>query len=122
MRRGCLIQLVIIGCMGLFLSGTGFSDALSSYLQETLVEAEQGNADAQLDVSINYHDGIGTPINYTESIKWITKAAEQGHDFAQRTLGGYYYNGDGVLQDYKAIEWYKKTAVQRAAIELLFEY
>jgi TPR repeat protein len=38
---------------------------------------------------------------------------EQGHAAAQYNLGISYYNGEGVLQDYKeAVKWYRKAAEQ----------
>jgi uncharacterized protein len=43
--------------------------------------------------------------------------AEQGDIIAQGILGGIYYNGEGVPQDYKqAVYWYKKSADQGDAI------
>ncbi len=39
--------------------------------------------------------------------------AEEGKSYAQCYLGLAYYNGDGVLKDYKeAFKWYKKAAEQ----------
>ena len=49
----------------------------------------------------------------TSSIEWTIKAAKQGYDEAQQTLGWFYENGKGVEQDYgKAYEWYQKAAEQ----------
>ena len=46
-------------------------------------------------------------------MKWYTKAAEQGHAYAQYHLGIAYNEGKGVPQDYKqAVKWYKKAAEQ----------
>ena len=43
--------------------------------------------------------------------------AEQGDIIAQGILGGIYYNGEGLPQDYKqAVYWYKKSADQGNAI------
>ena len=39
--------------------------------------------------------------------------AEQGHYLSQTTLGALYYEGQGVLQDYReASKWFKKSAEQ----------
>ena len=46
-------------------------------------------------------------------LKTAIKLAEQGDAEANFALGGVYYFGLGVQQDYaKAIEWYKKAAAQ----------
>ena len=43
----------------------------------------------------------------------VLKAAEQGHDRAQYTLGSLYEYGDGVPQDTKtAKDWYLEAAKQ----------
>ncbi len=47
----------------------------------------------------------------TESAKWYGKAAEQGHAYAQNSLGFMYATGDGVPQDYvQAHMWYDLAA------------
>ena len=51
--------------------------------------------------------------DYEESVKWYTKAAEQGHARAQTWLGVMYNLGFGVNRDYKvAAKWYRKAADQ----------
>ena len=51
--------------------------------------------------------------DYAESVKWYTKAAEQGHARAQAWLGVMYNLGFGVNRDYKAAaKWYRKAADQ----------
>jgi TPR repeat protein len=40
------------------------------------------------------------------AVYWLTKAAERGDVRAQYNLGGCYYRGDGVPQDYtRAVYW-----------------
>ncbi|TNI10976.1 hypothetical protein CF134_19790 [Aeromonas salmonicida] len=47
----------------------------------------------------------------------VIQAAEQGDASAQYNLGGMYYYGRGVPQDYKqAITWFHKAAEQGIAI------
>ncbi|WP_043885401.1 tetratricopeptide repeat protein, partial [Pectobacterium wasabiae] len=44
---------------------------------------------------------------------WYTKAAEQGHAWAQYNLGVAYDNGEGVKKDpVQAVMWYTKAAEQ----------
>ena len=51
--------------------------------------------------------------NYTEAVKWFSKAAEQGDVNAQGMLGDCYNLGEGVSIDYqKAVKWWRKAAEQ----------
>ena len=51
--------------------------------------------------------------NYTEAVKWIRKAAEQGIADAQFALGACYQSGTGVTQNIaEAKKWYQKAADQ----------
>jgi TPR repeat protein len=48
-----------------------------------------------------------------EPLVVVQKAAEQGDAKAQHKLGGMYYRGEGVAQNYsKALTWYQKSAAQ----------
>ena len=48
-----------------------------------------------------------------DAFRWYSMSAEMGNAMAQFNLGGFYYNGEGVLQDYaKAAEWWTKAAEQ----------
>jgi TPR repeat protein len=60
-----------------------------------------------------YHDGQGVPQDYAEAMKWVRKAADQGDDGAQTTLGYMYSFGQGMPQDYaEAAKLYRKAADQ----------
>ena len=54
--------------------------------ESTLKAAEQGHAEAQLNLGWMYQFGRNVPQNYEEAIKWFRKAAEQGHAGAQLNL------------------------------------
>jgi TPR repeat protein len=60
--------------------------------------AEQGDARAQDNLGILYHDGQGVPQDYAEAVKWHRLAAEQGNAVAQDNLGFCYGKGKGVPQ------------------------
>ena len=62
--------------------------------------AEQGDADAQLDLGVRYATGEGVPQDAAEAIRWYRLAAEQGDASAQYNLGVRYGKGEGVPQDY----------------------
>jgi TPR repeat protein len=64
-----------------------------------LKAAEQGNAFAQHNLGVAYHDGVGVPQDYALAVLWTRKAAQQGFSPAQYNLGVAYNNGEGVPQD-----------------------
>jgi hypothetical protein len=73
--------------------------------------AEQGNADAQLNLGGMYHNGNGVLKDSAEAVKWFRKSAEQGNAVAQCNLGLMYANGDGVLKDsVQAHAWYNNAS------------
>ena len=75
--------------------------------------AEQGHADAQLNLGIMYDNGQGVPQDDVEAVRWYRQAAEQGHAGAQFNLGTMYDYGEGVPQDYaEAARWYRQAAEQ----------
>ncbi len=73
--------------------------------------AERGNAEAQYRIGLMYEFGRGYPVDKTQGIVWLTRAAAQGHTAAQQELGVIYTTGDGVAKDdAKAVEWFRKAA------------
>jgi TPR repeat protein len=75
--------------------------------------AEQGNAEAQLEISKAFMKGYVFKPNPAEAVKWARAAADQGLAQAQVNLGSFYYVGGGVPQDYiKARSWFQKAADQ----------
>ena len=75
--------------------------------------AEQGDADAQLDIGVRHATGEGVPQDYAEAVRWFRLAAEQGIASAQFNLGFAYGNGGGVPQDYaEAVRWFRLAAEQ----------
>jgi putative methionine-R-sulfoxide reductase with GAF domain len=68
--------------------------------------AERGDPAAQFAVGARYATGDGVKQDYTEAVRWFSKAADRGHIVAQATLGAYYWAGRGVPQDLsKAYFW-----------------
>ncbi len=79
--------------------------------------AEQGNANAQLNLGVMYENGQGVLQEYREAAKWYRLAAEQGNVPAQANLGVIYRNGQGVLQNYQeALKWTRLSAEQGNAL------
>ena len=83
---------------------TGITDATDLGALRKL--AEEGDPAAQFAMGARYATGEGVGQNYSEAVRWFSKAGEQGHVVAQATLGAYYWAGRGVPQDLtKAYFW-----------------
>jgi TPR repeat protein len=73
--------------------------------------AEQGDAEAQLQLGMRYAAGDGLIQNDKEAAKWFELAAKQGLAEAQYQYGLVLLQGRGVVQDYKAaFHWIEKPA------------
>jgi len=78
--------------------------------------ARHGDVDAQFALGAVFYDGIGVPIDLTESSYWFLRAAQQGYAPAQYNLGNAYMRGEGVRQNDKlAFQWWRKAARQNFA-------
>jgi TPR repeat protein len=69
--------------------------------------AVEGDAQAQFNLGLMYHGGLGLPRNEREAVKWYTKAAEGGYSPAQTYLVvGYEEGWFGLPQNpNKAYYW-----------------
>jgi len=68
--------------------------------------ADQGDAEAQFQMGVRYHNGEDVPQDDTQAMQWFLRSAEQGHVDAQSHLGAYYWAGRGVPEDLsKAYFW-----------------
>jgi TPR repeat protein len=70
--------------------------------------------EAQYRLGVLYSKGTkDVSRNKKMSLKWLSKAAEQGHAKAQVELGHRYDEGIGIKKnDVFAVEWYRKSAMQ----------
>jgi GAF domain/Sel1 repeat/PilZ domain len=73
--------------------------------------ASQGDADAQWQMGVRFHNGEGVPHDDAQAIQWFRRAAEQGHVTAQATLGAYYWAGRGVPQDLSQAYFWSSLAL-----------
>jgi uncharacterized protein len=72
-----------------------------------LIAANRGDAVAQYQIGSKYY----IHQNYTDAVKWWTKAADQGNEEAEANLGHSYYYGEGVSKDYaEAVKWSRAAA------------
>jgi len=89
------------------------TDAGAGKIASLLKAAEQGDAVAQNNLGVRYHDGEDIPQDHAQAAHLFAKAAEQGYARAQKNLGLCYYYGEGVPNNYaKAAHWFEKAAEQ----------
>lgn len=75
--------------------------------------AEQGVAEAQVNLGNLYMKGLGVPLDYVEARHWYEQAARQGNATAESKLGILYYYGLGTQIDMsEAARWFGKAAEQ----------
>ena len=73
--------------------------------------ADQGDAEAQLQLGMRYAEGDGVIQNDKEAARWFALAAKQGLAEAQYQYGLALLQGRGVVQDYTAaFSWIEKPA------------
>jgi TPR repeat protein len=88
----------------------------------TRIQAEKGDARAQLELGSIFYYGRGVPEDYSAAARWYRSAAQQGDPTAENAIAFMYYYGEGVPRDYgEATRWYRKAADQgnaRAAFYL----
>lgn len=65
-------------------------------MQLYLAAANQNYADAQNALANCYMSGTGVPANYTEAVRWYSKAARNGNVPAQFNIGFCCENGLGI--------------------------
>ncbi len=78
--------------------------------------AEEGLAQAQVNLGIMFAYGRGVAQNDGEAFEWFRRAADQGDPLAQHNLGVIYDLGKGVRMDpTEAMRWFRKAADQGLA-------
>ena len=93
-----------------------FSGLVTADTASLIQQAQQGDANAQVNTGTLYYQGLGVSQSYTEAIKWFELAANQGNAQGQFNLGNMYSQGQGVLQDYStAVKWFQLAADQGIA-------
>lgn len=89
------------------------ADMRSVPIAELILQAKNGNPEAQDELGLRYCFGIYVDKDYVQAAKWYLSAAEQGHAKAQNEIGGFYEKGIGVPRDQRrAVYWYEKAAAQ----------
>ena len=69
--------------------------------------AEQGDANAQINLGTLYENGQGVSKDYQQALFWFRQAAKRGNAMALTKIGLMYERGTGVTQDFiLAHKWY----------------
>lgn len=93
-----------------------FSGLVTADTASLIQQAQQGDANAQVNTGTLYYQGLGVTQSYTEAVKWFELAANQGNAQGQFNLGNMYSQGQGVPQDYSAaVKWFQLAADQGIA-------
>jgi TPR repeat protein len=118
-RHLALAAVLALGAVGVRAQDfeKGLAAAQSGDFQTALKEwvplAEQGDADAQVNLGLMYNLGNGVPQDYGEALKWYSLSALQGNADAQTYVGFMFYLGEGVPQDLaEAGKWLRLAADQ----------
>lgn len=74
--------------------------------------AENGHAQAQFDLGIMFHNGLGLEKDEEMALYWFEKAASQNHADAENYLGAIHKTGRGVAQDIGKAQMYFKRAME----------
>ena len=107
--RNCLTRRMLV----YFYHQTGKYQNINKALLYEQELAEQGDVEAQKNLSQMYYYGDSVEQDFNKAQKWYRKAADQGHDLSQYTLGMMHYNGEAGKQDRKqALKWFRKAADQ----------
>ena len=86
-------------------SAEKYGEAIKVYVKANIL----GDPEAAYRIAEIYYMDEST---MTESVRWYTSAANQGHSKAQNSLGYMYEHGEGVVKDLnKAFYWFQKAAV-----------
>jgi uncharacterized protein len=75
--------------------------------------AEQGAANARINLGNMYREGRGVEQDYEAAVRWYVLAAKHGHVAAQNNLGLMYRSRHCIPQDFvAAVKWYTLAAEQ----------
>lgn len=100
------------------LTETEETNAINSDIKDLYKEALLGKSASQFEYGRRLYEGIGSPINYTEAVKWFYRAANKGYAEAYKYLGSAYAEGKGVSKNKDAsINWYLKASENGISVD-----
>ena len=74
MQKFILMVIALLLCLTIY--------AQSSYIDELLFAAKNGDTDAQYELGKIYYEGKSVPRNLYEAVKWLALAADNGNSAA----------------------------------------
>lgn len=104
-----------LGCF--YLNGSGITPVDYKKSHEYFLKAaEQGHAESQFRVAMNYYYGKGADIDVGEAFRWWEKAAELGHSESLCEVGICLLNGEaGFIDNQKAFNFFMRAALKNFA-------
>ena len=118
--RRLIPAIVLVGAMATQVSMAetldGFDATRAGDYQSALkfwqTRASKGDAQAQFNLALMYHGGLGVKANEAEAVKWYQTAAENNSILAQEYMAVAYQEGwFGLKRDpEKAKYWYKRLS------------
>lgn len=79
----------------------------------TQAKADDGDAEAQFRIGLQFANAQGPAQDYVQAAHWYLKAADQNHALAQFNLAVMFADGQGVARDdAQAMMWFQKAAQQ----------
>ena len=104
-----------LGVMALDSDIQDFRSALDHFRQA----AEGGNADAAYSLAVLYKEGKGTERDLAQSVRWMTRAADENIIAAIVELAIMTFNGSGVAKDEaKGAKLFRKAALRNNPIAM----
>ena len=77
--------------------GVGFDAARQGYYGYAASvfgdHADKGNGQAQFNMALMYHSGLGVARDEKQAVEWYEKAAQSGHEMAQAYMAAAYEEG-----------------------------
>lgn len=100
-----------------FLKGEGYEQDISHAINMLLdICRKSNNRKANYELGKIYYSGKYIEKNYSEALKFLKVAAEQGHSASQEYVADIYYDGCGTEVDYvEARKWYELAAKNNRA-------
>ena len=108
--------LVVLICLSSKISFADFETGLKAFndgdyknaLKVWEPLAKDGLSNAQYNVGLMHHNGLGTKQNFKEAYYWLLLSSEQGNLNSIRLISTLYALGNGVKKDYlKSYMWAK---------------
>jgi TonB family protein len=110
MKRFRIVGVAALHAFACVLLSAGDEDEMG----RMLADAEQGSAEAMIELAAAYHGGGGEPVDLEMAAHWLRKAADAGVPEAHVWLGEMHETGAGVPRDLEFARLCYETAATSA--------